>query len=95
MRLIDAPNTHNPALMVLRSKGYTLSLVPPTYDPGEEPDCGDLGHIRAEMNGREFIAGDGLALLGLVALWESRGDVWRDENDSDVLTELISETYSD
>jgi hypothetical protein len=69
-RLADAMNTYNPALNILKDKGYLLWL-----DPGDEDD--DDEDWWASKDGREFVAADPLRLLALVAIWEALGDAWR------------------
>jgi len=86
-RLVDAPNVENPCLLVLDSLGYEIGIYPP--DDGSE----GLGHWYARKDEREFIAGDPLALLGLVSLWLHRGDDWKSGEDEDLQTKIIDQTY--
>ncbi|GHO41839.1 hypothetical protein [Ktedonospora formicarum] len=69
LRLTDAMNTYNPALTVLKNKGYHLYFV-----PDERPQC--FGDFWAMKDGRVFIAMDPLRLLGLIGVWEGMGDGW-------------------
>lgn len=94
-RIVDAPNTHNPALIALREKGYVLGIYPPDEpDHGEGPRT-EIGHWFARSGDREFVAGDPLALLGLAALWEHRGDNWRRVGDPDIDDEIVAAAYPD
>lgn len=68
--LVDAMNTYNPALFVLRQKGYRV-WVDPGGEGAEEEEW------RAQKEGRDFFAADPLRLLGLIAMWEQRGDDWQ------------------
>jgi len=72
----DGLPAHNPALLVLESHGYRLGIHPPTYDAGEEKNHDDIGFWFAVKGNQEFIASDPLSLLGLVSIWESRGNDW-------------------
>lgn len=92
----DGLPCHNPALLAIQNKGFELGIYPPTYDEGEEKgDDGEIGFWFARKSGREFIAGDPLSLLGLVAIWEERGDNWDFRNDHDIYDEVLTKTYGD
>ena len=94
-RLGDAQNTHNPALIVLSEKGYELYIMPPEQDEDEESSETEIGFWCARKGEREFIAGDPLALLGLVAIWEYRADVWKRDGDPDLYNKVIEDAYGD
>jgi len=86
----EAGNTHNPALIVLREKGYSLWIEP---DQDEESEYTDW---RAEKNDRQFSATDPNVLLGLVAMQEWRGDSWQCKVvEPDISDELFSKAYPD
>jgi hypothetical protein len=68
-RLTEFNDVSNVAILTLRDKGYRV-----WWEASERPAADDWW---AEKEGREFIATNPLALLGLVALWESRGEEWR------------------
>ena len=40
----------NPALIVLREKGFDLGMYEPTYDPGEAPNDEELGFLGANKD---------------------------------------------
>jgi hypothetical protein len=83
VRLGDAGNTWNPALLALRSKGYSLRL--------EKSDDGTTEVWWAEKGHDVFGANDPIRLLGLVALWEMRGEKWQQHSDEpDLTTELYN-----
>jgi hypothetical protein len=67
-----AGNTENPCLLALRAKGYRLTLSFTKGRAGEYRQDFD-----AEKDGRSFSATTAAELLGLVAMWEVRGDDWR------------------
>ncbi len=76
--LADAGNTYNPALLVLRCKGYELEL-----EQGR-----DRNFWNARKDHRLFSAFDPVALLGLIGIWEHFGDDWNQQTPS-VLDELL------
>ena len=97
-RLVDTMGTHNPALITLKENGYELGIYPPTNEDGEvdmSPESGVVGIWWAKKQGHEFNADDPLALLGLVSIWEHRGDIWRSDDDIDVYDQLMTEIYGD
>ena len=65
LTVAEAANTWDPILLVLRDKGYSVLA-----------DTKDSGDWYAVKEGRRFVASNLIALLGLVALWEHRGDDW-------------------
>ena len=72
-----AGNTSIPALLALRAKGYRLRL---DYHRLDRPEVGNPGYrldYQADCEGRYFSATTPEELLGLVAMWEVRGDDWR------------------
>lgn len=62
----SAGNTLAPALGVIRALGYSVSR-----------ELDGLRRYKAENSVCELSAEDPLALLGLVKLFEIRGDAWR------------------
>ncbi len=70
--LRSAGDTDNPCLLVLRSKGYELTL---SFTKDRQGDYRQ--EIDAEKDGRLFSATTPAELLGLVAMWETRGDDWK------------------
>lgn len=68
MRLTDAGNTHGPAILVLLAKGYVVRQE--YHTPSESLLWWAI------KDGREFVADTPVTVLGLVALWENRGDEW-------------------
>ncbi|OWK44544.1 hypothetical protein [Fimbriiglobus ruber] len=67
-----AGNTENPSLLVLRAKGYNLTLWFSKSASGEYHQNFD-----AEKDGCHFSATTAVELLGLVAMWEVRSDEWQ------------------
>ncbi len=74
MRLATAGNTLNPALLVLKARGYQVRVQRSSAHDGEVL-------LIATREGNEFVAEDPLYLLGLIALWENRGDDWQTRDD--------------
>jgi hypothetical protein len=60
--------THNPALLVLREKGYELAIIPDKN--------GGASTFVATAPGRRFSANGGAELLGLVTTREHFGEDW-------------------
>jgi hypothetical protein len=69
-----AGNTATPSLAAIRAKGYSVHSSATAIN-------GDIGHCiyqyDATKNGRFFSATTPEELLGLIAMWEVRGDDWR------------------
>lgn len=82
MKISIAGNTAAPALFALRAKGYVVTL---SYWRQDDPDesGGDIAEYAAEKDRRVFCANSPEELLGLVAMWEMRGDDWRRRTDSE------------
>lgn len=76
--LVASGNTYNPCLLVLREKGYDLWL-----EDGENQTlwCAKKGE-------QSFLAYNGPELLGLVVLWEHRGEKWNQQQ-PDIYNELL------
>jgi hypothetical protein len=88
LRLTDAMNTYNPALTVLKNKGYHLSFV-----PDERPQFfGDFWAMKEE---RVFIAMDPLRLLGLIGMWEAMGDGWYHQEYKDIWNKLTDSGFAE
>ncbi len=62
-----AGNTMAPCVAVIEAKGYAIS-----HYHGEP----DTPFWDAEKDGRRFSADSAEALLGLIVMWEQRGDDW-------------------
>jgi hypothetical protein len=75
--LIAAGNTYNPCLVVLKNKGYDVSI-----EEGEET----LLWV-ATSNRNTFSAYSPPELLGIVCLWESFGENWNVQ-EPDILGEI-------
>jgi hypothetical protein len=67
-----AGNTEAPALAALRAKGYTIAL---SYH--RRPGGDYTREFEAQRDDRRFFAFGAEELLGLVAMWEVRGDDWQ------------------
>lgn len=85
-----AGNTENPALLALRAKGYRVWLEYTRYDDPKNPLYPYQPDYQAEKDGAYFSATTAVELLGLVAIWEARGDDWRSkQTEPDILDELM------
>jgi len=72
--------THNPALQILRSNGYHLSIV--------RDKEGEGSLFIATAGVRRFAASGGAELLGLVTIWEHYGAKWN-RQEPDLVNELL------
>lgn len=82
-----AGNTWIPALHALHAKGYALSIW---YTLGAD-GC-PVPQYDAEKDGRTFSATSPVELLGLVAIWEVRGDDWHfKDGEAELYDRLIEE----
>ena len=80
-RLSEVHDVGNVAIITLRRKGYRV-----WWEASERPSADDWW---AKKESREFVARSPLALLGLVALWEDRGDEWQKKpGEPDLLRQL-------
>ena len=68
-RLSEVHDVSNVAIITLGERGYRV-----WWEASERLSADDWW---AEKEGREFVAKSPLGLLGLVTLWESRGDEWQ------------------
>ena len=80
--------TDNPALLVLKSKGYAFRVI--CYRLGNKAKCLYI----AEKERRSFVGDSGAELLGLVAIWEHFGDDWNHQ-EPNVMTDVIENVESD
>jgi hypothetical protein len=89
IRLADAMNTYDSALLVLQNRGYKVWLEP-------SEDDSELGTWWASRNEADFAAFDPLRLLGLVAMWEQRGNQWqREAKEENIYDKLITQALGD
>ena len=82
-RLSEIHDVNNVAIITLSERGYRV-----WWEASERPSADDWW---AEKDGREFVAKSPLGLLGLVALWESRGDEWQKRPEEPELLEQLKE----
>jgi hypothetical protein len=68
--IANAANVIVPAYLALQQKGYSVSCGNSSTADGEEVWC-------AENFSHRFIAEDPVTLLGLVAIYETRGEEWK------------------
>ena len=85
-----AGNTEIPALLALRAKGFRAWLEYSKVNDPANPWHPYMPDYQAEKDGAYFSATTAVELLGLVAMWETRGDDWRFKRDEpDILDELM------
>lgn len=89
-RIADAANTCNTALQIIKTKGYKVFL----YPDSRENYSGDFWAIKGS---KEFIGADPLRLLGVISIWENKGDDWQNNNlvKEDVFNEIINKAFPD
>ena len=86
-----AGNTNLPALLALKAKGYKLKLEYTKTDDKNDLWYPYLPDWQAEKGGCVFSATTPVELLGLVAMWETRGDDWQTcKEEANLYDELIS-----
>jgi hypothetical protein len=73
-----AGNTIIPCLQVIAAKGYQISH----YHSGTDAD---MAFWDAKKDGRAFSADSAESLLGLIAMWEHRGDDWHIKSGEEAL----------
>ncbi len=67
MKLTDSMNTYNPALTIIKEKGYVLTI--------QDLEDDDFNWV-ASKEGIELIANNPLRLLALVVIAEEKGENW-------------------
>ncbi|MDY3557116.1 hypothetical protein R5W24_006303 [Gemmata sp. JC717] len=72
-----AGNTQLPCLLALRAKGYRVWLDYHRLGGPEDTNPDYQLHYQAECAGGYFSSTTPEELLGLVAMWEVRGNDWR------------------
>ncbi|MAG92776.1 MAG: hypothetical protein CMJ48_03375 [Planctomycetaceae bacterium] len=81
-----AGNTLIPCLQAIAAKGYSIDH----YFLGDTPGDWDDPQWDAERDGRTFGATSPEGLLGLIAMWEIRGDDWHiKDGDADLYDRLV------
>jgi hypothetical protein len=72
-----AGNTEIPCLLAIEAKGFRVWLDYLKWANPIDPRNGYQPDYQAEHDGAYFSATSAEALLGLIAMWEFRGDDWR------------------
>jgi hypothetical protein len=86
-----AGNTQIPALLALRAKGYRVWLEYEKVDDPNNPWHPYMPDCQAEKDGANFSATTPVEQLGLVAMWETRGDDWKfKRGEPNILDELMA-----
>jgi len=83
-----AGNTSTPCLQAIAEKGYSIKH----YFLGSSPDNWDSPQWDAEKDNRTFSATSLEELLGLIAMWEIRGDDWRTKDGESQLYDQLVES---
>ncbi|PSB58930.1 hypothetical protein [Chamaesiphon polymorphus] len=85
-----AGNTRLPALLALQAKGFRVWLEYVKIDNPKDYWHPYMPDYQAEKNGNYFSATNAVELLGLVAMWEVRGNDWKFKNgEPDIHDELM------
>ena len=82
MKLAEAMNTYSPALLVLQELGFQLAVE-------RTRESEKWKTWVARKDDRTFFASDPLVLLGLVSLWQHRGDSWQMKAGEDALYDKL------
>ena len=83
--MIDATNTHNAAAITIQDKGYKLRQCP--YDEDGEI----YFYWWATKGSHLFKADNPLTLLGIISIWEHRGDNWSRDDDESLIIDTPEE----
>ena len=87
MRIATAGNSNTAAFCALISKGYTLSV--------KLKSDKKTGWYIAKLGANEFIGNSPIETLGLIAMFEKRGDDWKPTNkEVEEFTEFEVQAYS-
>jgi len=90
VRIRIAGNTEIPVLLALRAKGYRVWLEYHRDDDPKSPWHPYMPDYQAQSDLAYFSATSAEELLGLVAMWETRGDDWKFKpGEPDILNELM------
>ncbi len=85
-----AGNTEIPALLALRARGYRVWLEYLKITDSTSPWHPYMPDYQASKEGAYFSATTPVELLGLVAMWETRGDDWKfKRGEANILDELM------
>jgi hypothetical protein len=78
-----AGNTGPKCLFTLRDKGYELSHYSVESKNKDWIEANYSDTFDAKKDGRFFSAGSPEELLGLIAMWETRGDGWQNHSEEE------------
>lgn len=81
MKIAEAMNTWAPALAILSSRGCTLRA--------EHDESEDITTWTAQIGSITLVASNPLALLGLLALWEAKGEEWSTQAEGRILYDRL------
>lgn len=96
MLIVDHVNTYSAALHTLKVFGVAVTPVPQECASLEDLVGDGISQWIGACEGREFRAADPLRLLGLVALWKTRGDEWRlEEGETKLYSRFLEEFAPD
>jgi hypothetical protein len=79
IHLVAAGNTVVTAILLIRQMGYNVLVDK------------EKGRCSAEKDGNSFIADDPVMVLGLIKLFEMKGENWRASDDE--IEEVMKELY--
>ncbi len=84
MNIAEAMNTYNPALSILKDKGYEIKIL---LDEAKE----EIYRWKAFKNENNIYAFNPLSLLALCILFETYGENWRDYCEPDLYDEFLDQ----
>ena len=88
MKIAEAGNVENPCLLAIVSKGYTVYSKIFEGTDGEDPSL----WMYATKDGNQFCSFEGApGLLGLIHMWELRGNDWQTREDEPFLLGQLPE----
>lgn len=84
MKLAEAMNTYNPALLEIKRRGYEISL--------ELTDDGlTISTWKAMKNNIEVFGFNPLSLLGLIVIADQYGENWRQVDTGNLYDEILEQ----
>lgn len=82
MTITEAMNTYNPALSILKNKGYEIKII---LDEDKE----EVFRWNASKNGDNIYAFNPLSLLALCTIHEQYGDNWQNYCEPDLYDKFL------
>jgi hypothetical protein len=86
MKLAEAMNTYNPALFIIKNKGFDIKIR-----LNENQD--EIERWIAKKKDLEVIGFNPLSLLGLVIIAEQLGENWRQTDTGNLYDEILEQDF--